>query len=100
MKRFDDAVVQSKPTVVDFFATWCGPCGRQMSVVDDFAAKMGEKVNVVKVDVDKERELAATYHVQSIPTIIIFKNGEVMWRASGVQSLSDLMTALSKIEWR
>lgn len=100
MKRFDDAVVQSKPTVVDFFATWCGPCGRQMSVVDDFAAKMGEKVNVVKVDIDKERELAATYHVQSIPTIIIFKNGEVMWRASGVQSLSDLMTALSKIEWR
>lgn len=100
MKRFNEAIAQSKPTVVDFFATWCGPCSRQMSIIDDFAAKMGEKVNVVKVDIDKEQELAAAYHVQSIPTIVIFKDGEVMWRASGVQTLSDLMTALSKIEWR
>ena len=100
MKQFNDVIMQSKPTVVDFYATWCGPCSRQMPIIDDFASKMGDKVNVIKIDVDKERELAATYHVQSIPTIIIFKDGEVMWRASGVQTRADLLAALGGLEWR
>ena len=61
---------------------------------------MGDEVNVVKVDVDEEQELADRYRIRSVPTIMIFKNGEVVWRASGIQSHTDLMVALNGIEWR
>lgn len=100
MKQFDEIISNSRPTVVDFYATWCGPCRRQIPIIDDFKAKMGDKVNVVKVDIDKEKELAERYRIQSVPTIMIFKNGEVMWRASGIQSHTDLMVALNGLEWR
>lgn len=100
MKRFEEVIGESRPTVVDFFATWCGPCQRQMGILENFERKMGNEVNVVKVDVDKERELTERYHIQSVPTILVFKNGEVMWRGSGVQSHTDLMVAVNSVEWR
>lgn len=100
MKRFDEIISESRPTVVDFYATWCGPCRRQNPIIDNFKAKMGDEVNVVKVDVDEEQELADRYRIRSVPTIMIFKNGEVVWRASGIQSHTDLMVALNGIEWR
>lgn len=100
MKQFDEIINDSRPTVVDFYATWCGPCRRQIPIIDNFKAKMGEEVNVVKVDVDEEQELADRYRIRSVPTIMIFKNGEVVWRASGIQSHTDLMVALNGIEWR
>lgn len=100
MKRFDEIIKDSRPTVVDFYATWCGPCRRQIPIIDNFKAKMGDEVNVVKVDVDEEQELADRYRIRSVPTIMIFKNGEVVWRASGIQSHTDLMVALNGIEWR
>lgn len=100
MKQFDEIINNSRPTVVDFYATWCGPCRRQIPIIDNFKAKMGDEVNVVKVDVDEEQELADRYRIRSVPTIMIFKNGEVVWRASGIQSHTDLMVALNGIEWR
>ena len=100
MKQFDEIINDSRPTVVDFYATWCGPCRRQIPIIDNFKAKMGDEVNVVKVDVDEEQDLADRYRIRSVPTIMIFKNGEVVWRASGIQSHTDLMVALNGIEWR
>lgn len=100
MKQFDEIINDSRPTVVDFYATWCGPCRRQIPIIYNFKAKMGDEVNVVKVDVDEEQELADRYRIRSVPTIMIFKNGEVVWRASGIQSHTDLMVALNGIEWR
>ncbi len=100
MKQFDEIIKDSRPTVVDFYATWCGPCRRQMPIIDNLKAKMGDEVNVVKVDVDEDKDLVDRYRIRSVPTILIFKNGEVMWRASGIQSHTDLMVALNGIEWR
>lgn len=100
MKQFDEIIKDSRPTVVDFYATWCGPCRRQIPIIDNFKSKMGDEVNVIKVDVDEDKELADRYRIRSVPTILIFKNGEVMWRASGIQSHTDLMVALNGIEWR
>lgn len=100
MKNFEEIISESRPTVVDFYATWCGPCRRQIPIVDNFKEKMGDVVNVIKVDIDQERELADKYRIQSVPTIMIFKNGEVMWRGSGLQSHTDLMVALNGVEWR
>ena len=72
----------------------------QIPIIDNFKEKMGDVVNVIKVDIDQERELADKYRIQSVPTIMIFKNGEVMWRGSGLQSHTDLMVALNGVEWR
>lgn len=100
MKKFEECINSSTPTLVDFYAEWCGPCRRQMPIIDNFKSKMGDDVNVIKVDIDQEQELAKRYRIQSVPTIIIFKNGEAVWRASGIQSHTDLMVALNGIEWR
>lgn len=100
MNKFEEIISESRPTVVDFYATWCGPCRRQIPIIDNFKEKMGDVVNVIKVDIDQERELADKYRIQSVPTIMIFKNGEVMWRGSGLQSHTDLMVALNGVEWR
>lgn len=100
MNNFEEIISESRPTVVDFYATWCGPCRRQIPIIDNFKEKMGDVVNVIKVDIDQERELADKYRIQSVPTIMIFKNGEVMWRGSGLQSHTDLMVALNGVEWR
>ena len=100
MKRFDEIIGGSRPTLVDFYATWCGPCRRQMPILEDVKDKMRDKINLLKIDIEQNQDLTDRYRIQSVPTIMIFKNGEVMWRASGIQSLVDIMMALNKAEWR
>lgn len=90
MSEFTDIIKDSKPTLVDFYATWCGPCKMMHPILEQLKAKMGDDVKIVKVDVDKNQELAGVYRVQSVPTLIIFKEGEVKWRAAGVHTAEDL----------
>lgn len=75
----------SKPTMVDFFATWCGPCKAMAPILEDVKSKVGDKANIIKIDVDKNQELAARYNVRSIPTLILFVGGEAVWRGVGLQ---------------
>ena len=85
MNDFNEMIAGQKPTLVDFFATWCGPCKMQAPILEDVKKEIGDEANIIKIDVDKNQELAARYRVQSIPTLIMFKDGEAVWRASGLQ---------------
>ena len=90
MNDFNELINSDKPTLVDFFATWCGPCKMQSPILDELKNKVGDAANIVKVDVDRNPDISAKYQIRSVPTIIIFKNGEPQWRASGLQQLEVL----------
>jgi len=78
------------PVLVDFFAEWCGPCKSMKPVLDELKAKMGNQAHVLKVDVDRNPKAASYYQVRSVPTLILFKKGKILWRQSGTASASDL----------
>lgn len=91
MNDFEKLIGENKPTLVDFFATWCGPCKMQAPILEDVKKTVGDEANIIKVDIDANRELAMQYRVQSVPTLIMFKNGEAVWRAVGVQQADVLV---------
>lgn len=94
-----DKVIQSKtPVIVDFYADWCKPCRIQAPILEELKSEMGNKVIIYKVNVDNEREIANRYNIQSIPTLMIFKEGQIVWKGIGVQSKDVLKDALSKIK--
>ncbi len=90
MNDFNEMIKDSKPTLVDFFATWCGPCRMQGPILADVKTKVGESANIIKIDIDKNGELAQRYRVQSVPTLILFVNGEPVWRGVGVHQADQL----------
>ena len=90
MSEFKDMISSGKPTLVDFFATWCGPCKMQGPILEQLKQKIGDEANIIKIDVDRAPDLSAEYQIRSVPTLIIFKNGEPQWRASGLQQLEVL----------
>lgn len=94
MNEFDKLIGGDKPTLVDFFATWCGPCKMQSPIIEQVKNVVGDKANVIKVDVDKNREVSARYNVRSIPTLILFRKGEAYWRAVGLQQADVLIAKL------
>lgn len=96
MNDFEKLIGESKPTLVDFFATWCGPCKMQAPILEEVKNAVGDKANVVKVDIDKNRNLATQYNVQSIPTLILFRNGEPVWRTVGLQQREMLVSKLNE----
>jgi len=94
--NFETIINDSKPVIVDFHALWCGPCKVQSPILKEVAAELGEKVRVIKIDVDQNNSLAAQYQVQSVPTLIIFKNGKPVWRQSGVVTKNALLGVLKQ----
>ena len=96
MENFHEIIGGDVPVLVDFFATWCGPCKMMHPVIDQLHDKLGDKVRILKVDIDKNRELAAQYHVRSVPTLLIFKNGELKFRTVGAQPAAALEAELEK----
>lgn len=96
MNDFNELIGESKPTIVDFFATWCGPCKMQSPILEQVKAVVGDDANIIKVDIDRNQELAARYRVQSVPTLILFKNGEPVWRTVGLQQQNLLVDKLKE----
>ena len=92
--KFDSIISDNKPVIVDFHALWCGPCKIQSPILKDVAAELGERVRIIKIDVDQNTEIARRYNVQSIPTLAVFKNGKLIWRHSGVVSKTQLIDVL------
>ena len=95
MENFNELINSETPCLVDFFATWCGPCKMQAPILEEVKRAVGDKANIIKVDIDRNQDLAAEYNVRSVPTLIMFKNGMAVWREVGVQSAELLIRKIN-----
>ncbi len=92
--NFNDIINSDKPVLIDFYADWCQPCKMQSPILLEVARELSGKVKVIKIDVDKNQDIAWKYQVQSIPTIIMFRNGEIKWRQTGVTPKHQIVNAV------
>ena len=98
MEKFNEMINGEQLTLVDFFATWCGPCKMMHPILEQLKEKMGDDIRILKVDVDKNEALSMQYRIQSVPTLMLFNKGEMLWRQSGAMSLNDLMQKISQLQ--
>ena len=95
MNKFQDIIAGDTPVLVDFFAEWCGPCKMIKPVLEELKKKMGNKIIILKIDIDKNISLSSEYRIQPVPTLVLWKQGEIIWRQSGALSLNELEQVLS-----
>src|SRR5690606_22143036 len=93
---FNDIIQSEKPVLVDFYATWCGPCKMMNPILQELKTAVGEEVVIIKIDVEKNQEVASALEIQGVPTLMIFQRGELKWRQSGVVSASVLEQVLQQ----
>ena len=91
MNAFQQLIQKDQPVLVDFFATWCGPCQMLAPILKQVKESLGERITIIKIDVDKNQAIAAQYQVRGVPTILLFQNGKQLWRQSGVVSKDELV---------
>ncbi|MBM6944018.1 MULTISPECIES: thioredoxin [Bacteroides] len=96
METFNDVISEDKLVLVDFFATWCQPCKMMHPVLEQAKASLGDKVRIIKVDVDKYGQTAAQYGIQAVPTLMLFRKGQILWRQSGAMTKTGLMSVINQ----
>ena len=94
MSTFGDIIADEKPVLIDFYADWCGPCKTLAPILKEVKTELGENIKIIKIDVDKNQQLAAQYQVRGVPTMMLFKNGEQIWRQSGVLQKQDIINII------
>lgn len=96
MGKFNEMINSSTPTLVDFYATWCGPCKMMSPLLEQVASEMGDETKIIKIDIDKNRDTAAQYGIRSVPTLLLFKEGDIVWRQSGLPPKSMITESIKK----
>lgn len=98
MEKLNEIINGSQLTLVDFFATWCGPCKMMHPVLEQLKEEMGDSLRIIKIDIDKNEALMEQYRIQSVPTLMLFRKGDALWRQSGAMSFSDLKKVVNSYQ--
>jgi len=94
MSNFNDIINSEKPVLVDFFATWCGPCQMLLPVLNQVKDSLQDRITIIKIDVDKNQELAQKHQVRGVPTMMLFQEGKQLWRQSGVLTKEEIINII------
>lgn len=98
MSKFSELVNQDKPVLVDFYAEWCGPCKMLGPILQEVKKHLGDRVSILKINVDKNQVLAAKYQVRGVPTMLLFKKGKQVWRQSGVLQKDEIVNIITNTD--
>jgi len=98
MNNFNNLINSEKPVLVDFFAEWCGPCKTMAPILKDVKTQLQDNATIIKIDVDKNPEVASIYQIRSVPTLIMFKKGQAVWKQSGVVPTQELIKLFNQFQ--
>lgn len=98
MEKFNEIISGNQITLVDFFATWCGPCKMMHPVLEQLKEDLGDSIRILKIDVDKNEALSEAYRIQSVPTLMLFNEGKQLWRQSGAMRIQELKNLIAKYQ--